>query len=92
MDKQTYVKLLLIHVGIGILLYLFRPLSFVFAHGTILLGLVWVFRNRNANHEALMVAAYIVGSELLVKMTKGYFLWEYAKYWNYFSYAIGDLL
>ena len=27
-----------------------------------------------------MVCAYIVGGELLVKMTKGYFFWEYTKY------------
>ena len=80
MDRKTYLLLLLLHVGIGVLLYLFRPFTFVFAHGVIVAGIIWVFRNRNANEEALMVAAYIVGSELLVKMARGYFIWEYAKY------------
>lgn len=80
MNNKIYISLILLHVGLGVLLFYFEPLSYVFSHLSIFIGILWVFRNRNANEEALMAIAYIVGSELLVKMTKGYFIWEYAKY------------
>lgn len=80
MSTKQYLFLLLLHVLIGIVLYLFKPFSIIYSHGVILVGLLWVFRNRNIGEEALLVCAYIIGSELLVKMTKGYFIWEYAKY------------
>jgi len=80
MSTSQYIKLLMLHVLLGLVLYLFRPFSFLYSHGIILFGLLWVFRNRNANDEALLLCAYIVGGELLVKMTKGYLIWEYAKY------------
>lgn len=80
MSTKEYIFLLLLHVLIGFVLFLFKPFSFIYSHGVILIGLLWVFRNRNIGEEALLVCAYIVGSELLVKMTKGYFIWEYAKY------------
>jgi len=80
LNTKQYILLLTLHVFLGLLLYFFKPISVVYCHGAILLGLLWVFRNRNANEEALLVCAYIVGGELLIKMTKGYFFWEYTKY------------
>jgi len=80
MNNRNYIALIGLHVFMGVLLYLVESLSFILAHLTILAGLLWVFRNRNAGEEALLVAAYIAGMELIIRMTKGYFLWEYAKY------------
>lgn len=77
---MNYIKLILLHIIIGVLLYFVPFLSIVYCHSVILIGFLWIFRNRNANDEVLLVLAYIVGSELVVKMTKGYFFWEYAKY------------
>lgn len=80
MSSSKYLTLIFCHVLLGFLLYWFKSLSFVFCHGSILIGLLWIFRNKNSNEEALIVCAYIVGGELLFKMTKGFFLWEYTKY------------
>lgn len=80
MTTRQYILLLTIHALLGLLLYFFKPISILYCHGAIIGGLLLVFRNRNENEEALIVCAYIVGGELLVKMTKGYLFWEYAKY------------
>jgi hypothetical protein len=80
LNNSKYFVLILGHVLLGFLLYWFKPLSLIYCHVSILVGLLWIFRNRNFNEEALIVCAYIVGGELLIKMTKGYLFWEYAKY------------
>lgn len=80
MNNQAYIQIIALHVLIGLLLFFFKPLSYVYTHLIILGGIIWIIRNKNAGEEALVVAAYIAGSELLIRMTKGYFFWEYAKY------------
>ncbi|GGD15109.1 O-antigen ligase family protein [Flavobacterium orientale] len=80
MNNSNYIQLIGLHFIIGFLIFFFKPLSYVYTHLIIFGGIIWVLRNKNANEEALLVAAYIAGSELLIRMTKGYFFWEYAKY------------
>lgn len=89
MNNSSYIKLILLHIAIGVLLYFIPILSMVYCHSAILFGFFWIFRNRNANDEVLIVLAYIIGSELIVKMTKGYFVWEYAKYSVIFLTIVG---
>ena len=80
MKERKYIILILLHVFIGISAYLFRPLSIVYAILIPLVGLYYVIKNQNRNHEVLYVSAYIVGSEVFLRMTGGSLLYESSKY------------
>lgn len=91
MDKKEkfYIIVLLLHVVIGILLYLIPSLSKLYSISIILFGLYYVLKTRNKNNEVLLVASYIVGSEALLRMTGGSFLYEFSKYGVMVFLAIG---
>lgn len=80
MKNREYIKFILIHLLIGLILYFIPSLSKIYSFGTFIIALIWVFRNKNANDEALKAAAYFVGSEILIRMTYGYFFYEHTKY------------
>tara|TARA_R110000850_G_scaffold80947_2_gene174013 strand:- start:3585 stop:4946 length:1362 start_codon:yes stop_codon:yes gene_type:complete len=78
--KQHYFKFILLHVFIGVFFYFFKPLSFIYAAVIIPLGCYFIVKNKNNSNEALFWAAYIVGAEVFLRMTKGNIGNEYAKY------------
>ena len=89
MKERKYIILILLHVFIGISAYLFRPLSIVYAILIPLVGLYYVIKNQNRNHEVLYVSAYIVGSEVFLRMTGGSLLYESSKYGVMVFLALG---
>jgi O-antigen ligase len=54
--------------------------SKLYAISIILIGYRYVVLRKNANNEALFVAAYIVGAEVFLRMTQGIIFEQYAKY------------
>ncbi len=80
MRDTNYILLILLHIAIAILIFYFRPLSVFYAIAIPAIGLYYVMKSQNKNHEALYVAAYIVGSEVLLRMTGGNLLYESSKY------------
>lgn len=80
MKERKYITLILLHIVIGIVVYLFRPLSVIYAICIPTIGLYYVIKTQNKNNEVLYVAAYIVGSEVFLRMTGGNLLYESAKY------------
>ena len=78
--NKEYIKLLLLHFGIGFGIYLFPPLAKITLHVTLLYLVFWVIDNRNRNNEALMAAAYISGAEVFFRMTGGVIFYETGKY------------
>jgi hypothetical protein len=80
MKERKYIILILLHVFIGIFTYVFRPLSIVYAILIPVVGLYYVIKSQNRNHEVLYVSAYIVGSEVFLRMTGGSLLYESSKY------------
>ncbi|MQP24779.1 O-antigen ligase domain-containing protein [Flavobacterium sp. LMO8] len=79
-ETSQYIKFVIIHLFIGLAVYLVPSLSKLFAIGIILVGYRYVISRRNKNNEVLFVSAYIVGAEVLLRMTDGMFINEYAKY------------
>jgi hypothetical protein len=77
---KTYISLILFHALIGALVFAFLPLAKVYAFLMIGLGLILVIKNQNRNNEVLYVAAYIVGSEVFLRMTGGNPNHEFSKY------------
>lgn len=80
MKDSKYILVVLLHAVIGVLIYLVRPLSKVYAVAILALGLYYIMKTRNKNNEVLFVSAYIVGSEVFLRMTGGNLLYESSKY------------
>jgi hypothetical protein len=82
MNKEDlkYLNLILFHVGIGFLVFIFPFSSKIYGYAIFILGAYIIVRTQNKNNEALMVAAYVVGSEVFLRMTQGNPLYEISKY------------
>jgi hypothetical protein len=82
MDKEEafYLKLILFHAGLGFLVYLFPFVSKIYGYAILIVGAYYVIKKQNKNQEALIAAAYIVGSEVFLRMTNGNPLYEVSKY------------
>jgi hypothetical protein len=89
MKDSKYILLVVVHIVIGILVFLVRPLSKFYAIAMLAVGLYYVMKTRNKNNEVLFVSAYIVGSEVFLRMTGGNLLYESSKYAVMVFMAIG---
>jgi hypothetical protein len=79
-EEQTYLFLILLHVATGIMVYVLPFTAKLYGFSMFLLGIYFVIKTQNRNHQALMVAAYITGSEVLLRMTGGNITYEFSKY------------
>lgn len=79
-ETSQYLKFVIIHLLIGLAIFLVPPISKVYAITIILVGFRYVILRKNSNNEALYVAAYIVGAEVFLRMTQGNIFEQYAKY------------
>src|SRR5690606_8856445 len=79
-NKNDYIKYILLHLLLGVIIYMFRPLSFGYSALILLLGVFFIIKNQNKNNEALYWAAYVVAAEVFLRMTKGNIGNEFAKY------------
>ncbi len=79
-EEILYLNLILFHVGIGFVVFLFPFFSKIYGYAIIILGAYYIIKKQNQNNEALIVAAYIVGSEVFLRMTNGNPLYEISKY------------
>lgn len=85
----SYVLLVLIHVIIGLVIFVVPLLSKIYALLIPIVGLSIVIRNQNRNNEVIFVAAYLVGVEVFLRMTGGNFNNEYVKFLVIFFMIIG---
>ena len=69
--EKNYIFLILLHVAIGGMLYYIPFFSKIYGYGILLGGTLYVINARNKNNEVLYAAAYIVGSEVVLRMTNG---------------------
>ncbi|KOP39525.1 MULTISPECIES: O-antigen ligase family protein [unclassified Flavobacterium] len=75
----SYSFLILIHAVIALAVFAIPFLSKIYALLIPVVGLYIVSRNKNRNNEVLFVAAYLVGSEVFLRMTGGNLNNEYIK-------------
>ena len=78
-DKK-YIFFVILHVAIGAAVYLEPAISKLYGLLIVPIGMYYVIINRNKNNEVLFVTAYIVGSEVFLRMTGGNLIYEFAKY------------
>jgi hypothetical protein len=79
-EESSYLYLILFHVAIGIMIFLLPFTAKLYGYSIFILGGYFVIKTQNRNNEALMAAAYIAGSEVLLRMTGGNITYEFSKY------------
>jgi len=79
-EDITYFQIILFHAVLGFLVYLFPFVSKIYGYAIFILGVLYVMKKENKNNEAMIAAAYVVGSEVFLRMTGGNPLYEIAKY------------
>ena len=89
MKDSKYIFLVGLHVFLGLLIYAVRPVSKIYSLAILAVGLYFVIKTRNARNEVLIVSAYVVGSEVFLRMTGGNLLYESSKYAIMIFMAIG---
>ena len=80
MKVRDYILIILFHLFLGAFFYYFKFLSIGYAALIIPIGCYFIIKNRNKANEAMYWAAYIVGVEVFLRMTKGNIGNEFGKY------------
>ncbi|HEX9827172.1 MAG TPA: O-antigen ligase family protein [Flavobacteriaceae bacterium] len=80
--KDDYITQVLLHVGIGIVLFLFEPLSKVYFIAVMLYCMWWIISSpkETITRAVLISCAYFTGAEVLFRMTDGGLAYEASKY------------
>lgn len=78
--ENLYIKWVIFHAIIGGAVYVLPVLSKLYAILIIFFGIKYIVSSKNGNNEALLLAAYITGVEVFLRMTHGNFFEQYAKY------------
>lgn len=79
-EDLLYLNLILFHVAIGATVFVLPFISKIYGYSILLFGVYYIIKKQNKNNEALMAAAYVVGSEVFLRMTGGNPLYEISKY------------
>lgn len=79
-EDILYLNLILFHVAIGALVFALPFVSKIYGYAIFIFGFYYVIKKQNRNNEALMAAAYVVGSEVFLRMTGGNPSYEISKY------------
>ncbi|WP_298119954.1 O-antigen ligase [Flavobacterium sp.] len=77
---KNYLFLILLHALIGVLVYSIPGFSKLYGFSILFVSLYFIIKTRNRNNEVLYAAAYIVGSEVFLRMTNGNISHEFSKY------------
>lgn len=88
-EDLVYFNFILFHAVLGFAVYLFPFVSKIYGYAIFIVGFFYVLKKQNKHNEALMVAAYIVGSEVFLRMTQGNPLYEISKYGVIFFIFLG---
>lgn len=79
-EDITYFQIILFHAVLGFLIYLVPFVAKIYGYAIFIGGVYYVIKTQNKKNEALVAAAYVVGSEVFLRMTGGNPLYEIAKY------------
>ncbi len=82
MKKQElyYIYLLLFHAFLGALIFILPFISVLYTLVLFIGGVFYIVKQGNRNNEVLIVSAYVVGVEVLLRMTGGMVFNEFGKY------------
>lgn len=80
LKTNTFLCLLFFHLILGVLIFILPVLSKVLTILILIIGTYIIVKNKNLNNEVLVVSAYVLGAEVLLRMSGGGFLNEFGKY------------
>lgn len=78
--NNSYLFIVLMHVLLGVAIFVVPILSKIYALLILIGGILYIVKKQNRNHEVLILAGYITGSEVLLRATGGVPIYEFAKY------------
>jgi O-antigen ligase len=76
---NTRLLLSLFHLALGVLL-LIGIVAKVYSTIIVLFGVLFIIKSKNEHNEAILWSAYLVGAEVLFRMSGGMFFYELPKY------------
>lgn len=76
----TYTALVFSHIVLGVGIYLYSKLSVPYGLAILSISLLIILKTHNDKNQVLYIAAYAVGSEVILRMTGGFLVYEIAKY------------
>ncbi len=79
-EEVLYLYLIAFHAGIGMIVFIAPFLAKLYGYSIVIFGALIIIKRQNKNNEALLAAAYVVGSEVFLRMTGGNPLYEISKY------------
>ena len=79
-EDISYLNLVLFHIAIGAIVQFLPFLSLFYGCFIYIFWFYYIVKKQNKNNEALIAAAYVVGSEVFLRMTHGNPLYEISKY------------
>ncbi|WP_278020457.1 O-antigen ligase family protein [Flavobacterium ginsengisoli] len=89
--KLNYFSLIVIHALIALIVFIIPFLSKIYALSILFIGIFIVSKNKNKNNEVLLISAYLVGTEVFLRMTLGSLNNEYVKFSVIFFMLYGML-
>ena len=78
-SKYTRLLLAIFHVLLGVLL-LIGIVAKVYSTLIVAFGILFIIKSKNVNNQAMLLSSYIVGAEVLFRMSGGMFFYELPKY------------
>lgn len=91
-EEVVYLYLVALHAFLGFVFFLLPFLSKVYGIVILVFGVYYITQSKNKNNEALLMAAYAVSAEIMLRMTGGTFVNEYGKYLVMLFLFLGMLL
>lgn len=76
----NYTSLVFLHVILGVAIYIQSKIGIPYGIAMLSVSFLLVLNTQNNNNQVLYVAAYAVGSEVILRMTGGYVVYEIGKY------------
>jgi len=86
---NSYFFLILLHIFIAIVVFIIPFSSKLYGLLILIIGFALLLKTKNNNNQVLVVCAYVVGSEVFLRMTGGNALHEIAKYEVIFFLLMG---
>jgi hypothetical protein len=87
--EKKYFYLILLHLTLGAIFYFHIHTAKIYGYAIIIGGLLYIINARNKNNEVLYATAYMVGSEIVLRMTNGYPVYEFSKFGVIFFILVG---
>ena len=78
--NNLYLSLVFLHILLGVIIFIESKLAIPYGIAILAISFLLILKTENNHNQVLYVSAYAIGSEVILRMTGGYVLFEIAKY------------